>query len=70
MMEHREKSDLNQKRELEGIKRQFAEKEEGYQFQLRQLKKTLSEKENIEGIISSRVQKVRNEKDEEIKRLQ
>ena len=37
---------------------------------MRQLKKTVAEKENIEGIISSRVEKVRNEKDEEIKRLQ
>ena len=29
---------------MEGIKREFAEKEEGYQFQVRQLKKTLAEK--------------------------
>lgn len=70
MMEQREKADLNQKRELEGLKRENAEKEEGYQFQIRQLKKSLTEKENIEGIISSRVEKVRAEKDEEIKRLQ
>jgi hypothetical protein len=38
------------------------EKEEGYQFQIRQLKKTLSEKENIEGVVQGRVEKVRNEK--------
>lgn len=44
MMEQREKADLNQKRELEGLKRENAEKEEGYQFQIRQLKKNLTEK--------------------------
>ena len=42
MMENREKADLNQKREVEGLKKEFAEKEQGYQFQIRQLKKTVS----------------------------
>ena len=60
MLENREKLDLNQKREMEGIRKEFAEKEEGYQFQIRQLKKTLSEKENIETVINSRVEMVRN----------
>jgi hypothetical protein len=60
MLEGREKADLNQKREMEGLRKEFLEKEEGYQFQIRQLKKTLSEKENIEGVIQGRVEKVRN----------
>ena len=63
MLEGREKAELNQKREVEGLKKEFAEKEEGYQFQIRQLKKTISEKQNIEAVIASRVEKVRNEKD-------
>lgn len=42
MFENREKSDLNQKRQVEGMKKQFVEKEESYQFQIRQLKKTLN----------------------------
>lgn len=45
------------------MKKEFAEKEEGYQFQIRQLKKNIAEKENIEGVITSRVEKVRTEKD-------
>ncbi len=70
LLESREKADLNQKRELEGARKEFAEKEESYQFQIRQLKKTISEKENIEAVIGSRVEKVRSEKEEEIRRLQ
>jgi hypothetical protein len=70
LLESREKADLNQKRELEGARKEFIEKEESYQFQIRQLKKTISEKENIEAVIGSRVEKVRSEKEEEIRRLQ
>lgn len=63
MFENREKADLNQKREIQGMRKDYAEREESYQFQIRQLKKTITEKENIEGVISNRVEKVRQEKD-------
>lgn len=45
------------------MRKDYAEREESYQFQIRQLKKTITEKENIEGVISNRVEKVRQEKD-------
>lgn len=57
------------KREHQVTKRQFAEKEEGYQFQIRQLRKTVHEKETVEGLVANKVAKVREEKDQEIARL-
>ena len=57
------------KKEIEFSKREFSEKEEDYQFQIRQLKKTVHEKETVENVVGLRVEKVRKEKDEEIKRL-
>lgn len=69
-MEAQEKNDSNQKRQLEFLKKDFSEREESLQFQIRQLKKTIHEKENIEIVVSSRVDKIRTEKDSEIQRIQ
>ena len=52
------------------MKKDFAEREEGYKLQLAQLRKKLSEKENIEGVIAGRIERMRNEKEEETQRLQ
>lgn len=51
------------------VKKDVEEKEDEYKFEIRQLKKSLHEKEAFESIISGRVEKVRKEKDEEIARL-
>lgn len=51
------------------VKKDVEEKEDEYKFEIRQLKKSLHEKEAFETIISGRVEKVRKEKDEEIARL-
>ncbi len=51
------------------MKRDFAEKEENYQFQIRQLRKTVHQKETVEGIVANKVAKVREEKDQQIGRL-
>ena len=57
------------KKEHDIMKRDFAQRDEQYQFQIRQLKKALHEKETVEEVVNSRVDKVRKEKDEEINRL-
>ena len=41
------------------MKRNFAEKEEDYQFQIRQLKKVVHEKETVENVVSNKVAKIR-----------
>ena len=51
------------RREQDIMKRNFAEKEENYQFQIRQLKKIVHEKETVENVVSNKVAKVREEKD-------
>lgn len=38
-------------------------------FQVRQLRKAVHEKETVEGIVANKVTKVKEEKDQEIKRL-
>ena len=57
------------KREIQAGKREAAEKEDHYQQQIRQLKKIVHEKETVENVVTGRVEKVRQEKDEEIGRL-
>ena len=57
------------KREVDAGKREVADKEDQYQQQIRQLKKIVHEKETVENVVTGRVEKVRQEKDEEIGRL-
>ena len=57
------------KKEHDITRRDFGEREEQYQFQIRQLKKALHEKQTVEDVVNGRVDKVRKDKDEEIVRL-
>lgn len=57
------------KREQEMNKREFAEREEEYQFKIRQMGKVIHEKETVENVVHNKVSKIRQEKDEEIARL-
>ena len=43
--------------------RKIMQREESYQFQTQKLKKIITEKKNIERVISNRVEKVRQKKD-------
>ncbi len=63
IVEIKDKQAQEIKREVESNRRDFNEREDQYQYQIRSLKKIVDEKQSLQTVVKNRVEKIRTEKD-------